>query len=290
MSHRSHLRSLLLVGAAAAVLPACDVEPSSAIDYDVVAHVELARLQKAPWIAKAMEGGGSAAINLTTDDGKKSTLPTCAEVLKTAESLTLGTGNERVELYVEGALSKKDTQKCFDELKASFADGKSKTKSGKKETVRTAVLGDSLVAVTIGAAPLPAPTRARLKDLLDAEPSNSGKEAAWFTMHKGTDSGDVKYAEGWANADKGLDAHVQFEMKDEAKAAEVQGEVSATLLALKLSGEMADLAKAVKIASSGDTITADVKASDKQMQKMVKTMSTKAGSDSKGATITIEAK
>jgi hypothetical protein len=238
MSHRSHLRSLLLAGAAAAVLPACDVEPSSAIDYDVVAHVELARLQKAPWIAKAMEGGGSAAINLTTDDGKKNTLPTCAAVLKTAESLTLGTGNERVELYVEGALSKKDTQ----------------------------------------------------KDLLDAEPSNSGKEAAWFTMHQGTDSGDVKYAEGWANADKGLDAHVQFEMKDEAKAAEVQGEVSATLLALKLSGEMADLAKAVKIASSGDTLTADVRVSDKQMQKMVKTMSAGAGSDGKNATITIEAK
>ena len=287
MSHQATLRSLLFAGASAALLAGCDVEPGSAMDYDLVAHVDLHRLQKASWVKKAMEGG-STEIKLHPDG--KNTTETCTALLEEADALTMGTGNDRVEIYVEGKFDDARTDKCFDELKAQFAGGKAKTESGKAQKVRTVELGDALVGVAIGPDPLPVPSKARLQDLLDAEPSQSGNEALWFTVQNGPKNENVKYAEGWANTDKGFAAHVQLELKDAATATELHAQAQAILFALKVSSDTADLVKGIKLKASGDTITADVSATEKLMSKAVTSMKTEAGSDGKGATIKIEAK
>src|SRR5690606_29403699 len=143
-----------------------------------------------PWVKKVFEGG-STKIEL---NGKSST-PTCTALLKDARAVTLGTGNDRVEIYVEGTVDRKRVDACFGELKAEVEGKKAKTDNGKAKKVRTAVLGDALVGVAIGPEPLATPDKSRMKDLLDAEPSQSGNEAFWFTVQNGPKQGDVKYAE-----------------------------------------------------------------------------------------------
>lgn len=286
MRHRPTRLCFLLVGGIAASLTACDVEPTSAIDYDAVAHFDLATLKASPWAKRAL-AGDSFQLSWSADGKSKS--KACVELLRHTDALTLGVGHERVEVYASGSLATSGAQACIDEIRDHLAtEARAKAKAGKKakgkassrpDAVRGEILGDDLVAIVVGPEPLPAPSRARLGDLLATAPSASGTEPLWLTAHPDGKDGELKYIEGWADPATGLDAHLHLELPDAAKAAELHGQAQLALTALRLSGELGGLGSAIELTQAGDTITADVHATQEQMKSAMKASKVSARAD-----------
>lgn len=228
--------------------------------------MDLDALRGSPW-AKDMFEDGNIQISV---DGSHD----CEALVDDTDAVTLGTGNDRVEIYVEGSFSAKEVDACIDALRDDFA--KQKPEKGEKpHTLKSKVLGNGMFAVVIGTGTLPTPSRDRLSDLLDADPSPSD-EPIWFTARPGDTSEDVRYVEGWLNPKKGLDAHVGIEFADEALAAKTGAEATMFLTAMRLSDETSAMAKAVALDTSGSTISADVHATSDTMKAFMKASSMKA--------------
>lgn len=258
--------AIVLVSVTAGLLVGCDVEPGSAFEYDTVARLDLDALRGSPW-AKDMFQHGRVQISV---DGSHD----CEALVDDIDAVTLGTGNDRVEIYMEGSFSTKAIDACVDAVRDDFS--KKKTKRGEKpRSLKSKTLGNGTFAVVIGAGALPTPSRDRLSDLLDADPSPSD-QPIWFTARPGDASEDVRYVEGWLDPKKGLDAHVGVEFVDDALAAKTGAEATMFLTAMRLSDETSALAKAVALETSGGTISADVQASSDTMKAFMKASSMKA--------------
>lgn len=240
-------------------LSGCDVEPDSALAYDTVARVELDALQASAW-GKEILGTGNVNVNVEGSDA-------CGTFVKSAKTVTVGTGSERIEVYVEGKLDADAADDCADALEKELT-AKKPTGGEKPKVLRAELIADGVFAFVVGPAPLPRPSRARLKDLIDADPSPDGKPI-WFTTRPGSNSKQLQYAEGWMDPAKGLDAHVSVEFTAEALAAKSGAEATMFLTMLRMSDEMSDVAKSINIKTSGNTITADVHATAKTMKKLV---------------------
>ena len=262
MSHRLPL----LLCSAAAFLAACDVDPASALDYDAVGHIELQALESSSW-AKGVLKGGTVRF---TAGGKDS--DACGRLLKQADAVTFGVGHQRAELYLEGSLDKGDAQTCLDALADDLDKG---------DEIHSATLRGGVLAVAIGPAPLPAPTAARMRDLLDSDPSPKSDQPIWFVVDRAAKSGDFKYIEGWVDPRKGLDAHVQVDFADESAATKRHAEAALALTAAKMSGELGELAKRVKLSTAGETITADVRAPARVMETLMTEGKKKGDKDGK---------
>ncbi len=240
-------------------LSGCDVEPDSALAYDTVARVELDALQASSW-GKEMLGTGNIDVDVDGSDA-------CGTFVKSAKTLTVGTGSDRIEVYVEGKLDADAAEDCADTLEKELS-AKKPDDGEKPQVLRAELVADGVFAFVVGPAPLPRPSRARLKDLLDADPSPDGKPM-WFTTRPGSKSKELQYAEGWMDPAKGLDAHVSVEFTGEALAAKSGAEATMFLTMLRMSDEMSDVAKSIELKTSGNTITAEVHATEKTMKKLV---------------------
>lgn len=251
--------ALALALGTAGVLCGCDVEPDSALAYDTVARVELDALQASAW-GKEMLGTGNVNVNIEGSDA-------CGTFVKSAKTLTVGTGSDRIEVYVEGKLDPDAADDCAEALEKELTAKKPKD-GDKPKALRAELVADGVFAFVVGPAPLPRPSRARLKDLLDADPSPDGKPI-WFTTRPGSKSKELQYAEGWLDPAKGLHAHVSVEFTGEALAAKSGAEATMFLTMLRMSDEMSEVAKSIDLKTSGNTITADVHATTKTMKKLV---------------------
>lgn len=241
---------LCLLGLVAA---GCDSDTSSPADYRIVAHADIGALKAAPWIADAMKGD---KIDLSGDLGA------CAPLVLDATAVTLGVNEDAFEVYVEGKFTAKQATACADHVATTLV------KKGAKadEKVETAQLGDGLFAVYRGAFK---PSRTRLKGLVAADPTPAGKQALWVVAHDDANKGEVEHVEAWATAGKGLDAHVEVHFDSAKAAAEIYGQAAMGLAALRLSDDMGDLAKAISVSSGGDTVTAEIHASNDLVRKLM---------------------
>ena len=258
--------AIVLASITAGLLVGCDVEPGSAFEYDTVAHLDLDALRSSPW-AKGMFEDGNIQISV---DGSHD----CEALVDDTDAVTLGTGSDRVEIYLEGSFSSKEVDACIGALEDDFA--KKKTEKGEKpHKLKSKALGKGMFAVVIGTGTLPTPSRDRLSDLLDADPSPSD-EPIWFTGRPDDSGEKVRYVEGWLNPKKGFDAHVGIEFADEATAAKTGAEATMFLTAMRLSDDTSEMAKAVQLDASGNTLSADVHASSDTMKAFMKASSMKA--------------
>lgn len=255
---KSAVALALAVGTSAALL-GCDVEPDSALAYDTVARIELAALQASPW-GKEILGTGNVNVNIEGSDA-------CGTFVKSAKALTVGTGSDRIEVYVEGKIDADAAEDCAEALEDELT-AKKPTDGKKPQVLRAEMVTSGVFAFVVGPAPLPRPSRARLKDLMDADPSPDGKPI-WFTTRPGGKSKELQYAEGWMDPGKGLDAHVSVEFTAEALAAKSGAEATMFLTMLRMSDEMSDVAKSIELKTAGNTISADVHATAKTMKKLV---------------------
>lgn len=262
-SHASRAPLAALATLTAALAGGCDADDST-LDYDAVAHVDLRAMKTSPWMIAAM-GKGPVGPKIQIDGDLD---PACVEVLAQAEAMTVGTGGKKLELYVEGPRDSSVAQACIRSLKDLAKD--------EAVTLKAQWLDDDLLAIAAGESPLPTPSRARLESLRAADPSATGGKTAWWTAKNAAGKPGVEYVESWADVGKGLDAHVSVQFDSEAAAAKTHAEVSLGLTALRLSGEMSDLVSAIAVEAGGDTVTADVHASESQMKKLVASSKAKA--------------
>lgn len=239
--------------ALAAPLAACDAEAPTDVDYRAIGHVDLGEVQKTPWIKKAMLDGK------LDDNGE---LGPCGDVLRAAESITFGVGEDTFEAYIKGPIAANTANECSEFIDAKVAEETAKGRDHDDHpTPEATLVAEGVFAVFGGNL---TPSTARLRHLEGSAPV-SGKPA-WFTASIDDKESPVSHVEAWANFDKGLDAHVEAKFKDPAKAAELYGQATLGLVALRASGEMSELASVVDLDSNGDTITAEVHATPKQME------------------------
>lgn len=249
----------------------CDLESTSAIEYEAVVHVDVATFQDTTWAKKAMQTG---TFEFSTDPKSKDALrldsKACGSLLKDLDAVTLGAGHDRLELYLEGTLGGQATT-CFDELEARVAAKKTASKgtSSAPDTVRIDRLSKAVVGIVIGPAPLPTPSIQRLDDLLDAHPGTTGHEPLWFTVRGDATEEGFESLEGWADPSQGLDARMVLELKNAEKANLLQSQASLAITALQLSGDAPDLGQIVRLSASGNTLTADVHATEAQIVKLM---------------------
>lgn len=270
--------AIVLASVTAGLLVGCDAEPGSAFEYDTVARVDLDALRSSSW-GKDMFEGDSVQISV---DGSQD----CEALVANTDTVTLGTGADRVEIYVEGTFSAKAVGACVDALEADFA--KKKTEKGETpHALKSKMLGNGMFAIVVGPGPLPTPSRDRLDDLLDADPSPAD-EPIWFTARPDSATEELRYVEGWLNPAKGLDAHVGIEFADETVAAKTGAEATMFLTAMKFSDETSALARTVELDTSGNTINADVHASADTMKAFLQASSKRSKPD--GAEIEAELK
>lgn len=262
MSVAKYLAVKLLVASSLALTTlgstGCDGEaPPSASDFRAIAHVDIAAVTSSPWVKDAM---GSGSLDLDADLGA------CADMVRAAESVTVGANDDGFEVYVIGKFDASKANACSDFIDKKVAEAKKKGKSMKMEP--EAVLLDKDLFVVHGGAVTP--TDARLESLLDADPSPKGT-SMWVVAQPDAKKSKepVEYIRAWANVSKGFDAHAELQFKEESKATELYGKATLGLTALQLSGEAPELADAVKLGRAGDTLTADVHADTKTMKKLV---------------------
>ncbi|MEM7156066.1 MAG: hypothetical protein AAF799_24650 [Myxococcota bacterium] len=251
MTTKRHALTLSLL-VLAAPLSACDAETPTDVDYRAIGHVDLAEVKKAPWMEKAM-------LDAKLDD--KGELGACGDVLRQAESVTFGVGEDTFEAYIKGPIAANTANACSEFIDAKVAEETAKGDHDDHPTPEATLVADGVFAVFGGNL---TPSTARLRQLEGSAPV-SGKPA-WFTATIDEKDSPVSHVEAWANFDKGLDAHVEAQFKDPAKAAELYGQATLGLVALRASGEMGELASVVDLDSDGDTITAEVHATPKQME------------------------
>ena len=248
--------TLVLALGTTGVLCGCDVEPDSALAYDTVARVEIGALRASPW-GKEMLATGSIDIEGTD---------ACATFVKSANTVTIGTGNQRLEVYIEGEIDIDTADDCAETLEKEITA--KKPDDGEPRVVRAELVSDGLFAFVVGPAPLPSPSKARLEDLVDADPSPDDKPV-WFTTRPDSQSKQVQHVEGWMDPAKGLDARIRVEFSDVALAAKSGAEATMFLTMLRMSDEMSDVAKGVTLNTSGDTVTADVHETEMTMKRLV---------------------
>ncbi|MEM6290542.1 MAG: hypothetical protein AAGA54_04725 [Myxococcota bacterium] len=251
--------TLTLACATAGLLAGCDVEPGSALEYDTVARIDLGAMKASPWGKEML---GSSAIDVDIDGSDA-----CADLVNAAETVTVGTGQGRVEVYVQGPIDADAADDCLAVIEKDLADDPVE-KGETPKSIRGESIGKKTFAFVVGSEPLPAPSKARLKDLTDADPSPHG-EPMWFVARPAGKS-DIQYAEAWMSPKKGLDGHLSIEFADEAKAAKIGAEATMALTMLKMSDEAGDFAKAIDLDLSGATMSADVHASTKTMKAVLK--------------------
>lgn len=247
------MAKLLIAPAALAALlvAGCDGEaPASTADYRAAAHIDLDRTMSAPWVRKAM---GSDTLDLGGELGP------CSDVLEAADSITLGSADDDFEIYVAGKIDVDQANACAD-----FFDEHAK-KSGGDEP--EAVMVDAqLFAVFRGRAP----SRANFEALLAADPSPSNSPM-WVVAapQRKNSKTPVSAVRGWASAAKGFDAHVDVQLGDETTATELYGKAMLGLAALQMSGEADELTKGLAVKNNGDTLTADLKLSGKDLDAII---------------------
>lgn len=278
--------SLLALGAALLPLVAtgCDSDAASPANYRLVAHADVAALMASPLVADAMK---KDKAELTAELGA------CGDLVSSATGVTVGANDDAFELYVAGKFTAKQAKACTDHIEAQIAkDGGAKDGGGSAdEHVDTAQLGDGLFAVYRGPAK---PSRSRLAALHAADPSPTRtKQPMWFVAHDDANKGEVEHVEGWASMSRGLDAHVEVHFDSATAAAEIYGQAALGLAAMRMSDEMGELAKAVKVTSGGDTVTAEFHASTDVLRKALADHKVggkveRSGQGKAGATVSID--
>ena len=261
--------AIVLASVTAGLLVGCDAEPGSAFEYDTVARVDLDAVRSSAWGKNLLEGD---SVQISVDGSHD-----CEALVADTDAVTLGTGRDRVEIYVEGSFASKAVDDCIDALEADFS--KEKPKKGEtRHAFKSKTLGQGMFAIVVGPAPLPTPSRDRLDDLLDADPSPAD-EPIWFTARPDKATEELRYVEGWLDPSKGLDAHVGVEFSDDAVAAKNGAEATMFLTAMRFSDEMSAFANAVDLDTSGNTVSADVHASADTMKALMKSSSKRSKAD-----------
>jgi hypothetical protein len=275
--------SLPALGAALLTLAAagCDSDTASPANYRLVAHADVAALLASPLVADAMK---KDKVDLSAELGP------CGDLVTSATAVTVGANEDAFELYVAGKFTAKQSKACIDHIEAELAKDKG---ASADERVDTLQLGDGLFAVYRGPAK---PSRSRLAALHAADPSPARtKPPMWFVAHDDANKGEVEHVEGWASMTRGVDAHVEIHFDSATAAAEVYGQAALGLAAMRMSDEMGELAKAVKVSSGGDTLTAEFHASNEVLRKVLadrkvagKLEAERGGQGKSGATVSIE--
>ncbi len=233
----------------------CDSEaPTSATDYRAIAHVDLDAAGSAPWVKKAI---GTDSLDIGGDLGP------CADIVDAATSVTVGHKEGEFEVYVTGKLEADKADACADHIE-KMAKKSSKHRSG--DEPEAVILDDDLFAIYHGTTP----SRARFETLLAADPSPSGKPM-WVVAQPDakTTKAPFSYVQAWADTAKGFNAHVDVQLKDETTATELYGKAMLGLAAVQMSGEADELVKGLKLSNRGDTLTADMHVSPKDMTSII---------------------
>lgn len=243
---------------AAAPLAACDAEVPEELDYQAVGHLDVVQLQKAAWIEQAIT---TAAID------SKSELGPCVDVLSGATAITFGAGEDTFEAYLRGTIDPTTANGCSDHLEAA-------TQGEEGRQPEAVMLADDLFVVFAGDF---TPSEARLERMQASAPA-AGKPA-WLVTTVNEKDSPIKRLQAWATVNKGLDAHVDVQFNDGAKATEMYGQANLGLAAMRLSDDTGDLASMITLEQDGKKISADVRATPKQLEKMKKLASEHKGRD-----------
>lgn len=221
----------------------------------VVGHVDLKALTSAPWLADAMS---DATLHMDARLGP------CADVLRTAESVTFGgTKGEAFEAYVVGTFDAAAANACSDHIDAEVARHASAHLDEHPKPEAT-LLADGVLVVFGGKA---TPSRERLASLRAADPSAG--QPLWLVATMAGQDHPLERVKAWASPAEGLRAHAEVVLADDQKAAEIYGKASLGLAAMSMSGELGELASAVSLRSSGRAITAELELSSDQMKTVV---------------------
>jgi hypothetical protein len=250
------LPGLAAITTAAILAGGCDAEDTP-LDYDAVGHIDVRAMRASQWVS-AVIGKGAIGPNIEISGDLDRA---CIEVLGQAEAVTVGTGQKKLEVYVQGPRDSKVAQTCIASLKQLAKDDAAR--------LEARWIADDVLAIGAGPDTLPNTSGARLESLRAFEPSATGGKTAWWVARNVAGKAGIEYVEGWADVGKGFDAHVSVQFDSEAAASKTHGELSLGLTALRLSGEMSELISAVALEAGGDTVTADVHATETQMRKLV---------------------
>lgn len=245
------LTALLLAGSAG-----CDAEAPGGggpIDYRAVGHVDIDAVKTAPWMKGALK------------DGKLEVhgeLGACEDVVQKAKTVTFGAKEDAFEVYIGGSFGADEANACAD-----FIDAKVAAEAGRldgKPKPEATLLAEGVFVVFGGGL---TPSRDRLEDLMDADPSSG--QPMWVTANMTGKGKPVERFEAWADPTKGMKAHAEVVFADEAKASEIYGQAVLGLTAMRMSDEVGELASAVDLDSSGKSMTAEVSLSTAQMKTLV---------------------
>lgn len=268
-------RPILALTLAALFIPlsACDADMPGAsdADYRAVGHLDLAAVKRTSWLKDAL---GDDALELPGLDA-------CGDVLRQAKAITFGAGEDAFEVYVRGPIDAAAANACGDQIDAEMS---TKARGSASEpTPEATMLADDLFVVFAGDL---TPSRSRLRSLLSVDPSPKGDQPIWMVATADGKDDPVSHVQAWADPSKGLDAHVEVQFDDAAKASEVYGQAMLGLAALRLSDEAGALASAVDLDSSGDTVTAELHATPTQLEALMKASTGKTkGKGKSGASI-----
>lgn len=229
-------------------LAACDSEAPADLDYRAVGHLDLAKLQKAPWIDAAIVG------EIADPSGD---LGPCADVLRKADAVTFGAGEGTFEIYLRGSIDAAAANACSDHIDDKIRDEKLSDDDVQPEGT---MIADNLFAIHSGGL---TPTPARRKALLRSQPVKGAP--AWVVANGGKGDAPFETVRAWATVGKGVDAHIDATFADDAEANELFGQANLALVALRMSDEAGDLASLIELDSKGRTISAELHADAKQI-------------------------
>lgn len=254
----SHVRLAPLALAAACALAGCDQDSGSTMDYEAVVHVEVAEITKVPFVAKAI---ADSSMHGDTD------LESCRDAVLSADALTVGTGNGAFELYLTGALDKAAIDDCQAAIESAKVE---RSGDASKMTTKTHWISPTVFAVVGAEGTLPVPSEVRLDGLRanDPTPTTAAPSELWVVARDDAGKKQVSHVQAWADMSKGIDAHVDVEFDSVTDATKIYGQAMLGLSALRASGEIGDFGDAIALSHGGDTLTVDVHATKKQLDKI----------------------